>query len=318
MKKQGTRVSIVAAAAAVTIWLAVTVEPTDPASAGILAQPENTKQGASAPRSRFAELPIRAGMDKSGTDLFEPRSWAPTAPAKAQVTAAALPPLPFKFAGMVAQGGSEQLLLARDDRVFPVTQGEILDGGYRVESISDDEIVLLYLPLNARQSVPVSSAIGLKTNAPIVAAKATQSESIAPVATTSAVQLRWEGPQQVHAGSNFNVSLRITAGERVRNSPMQLRFNADVLEAVGVRPGKFFAGKRKFKYVANRAGSIDVSLSGTGNAIARDIELLMFTFRPIKADATAEIRISSLDLRGRSGHAVAFDTPVPFRASVSR
>ncbi len=172
VKKKGTRVPIIAAiaaAAAVTIWLAVTVEPRDPASGEALSQPRNAQQGVDVPRSRLAELPERAGMGESGPDLFGPRSWTPAAPAaKPQpAVAPALPPLPFRYAGMVAQGGSAQLLLARDNRVFPAIQGETLDGSYRVESVSAEEIILIYLPLNVRQSVPVNSAIGPgQTSAP--------------------------------------------------------------------------------------------------------------------------------------------------------
>lgn len=107
-------------------------------------------------------------MGESGFDLFGPRSWAPTA--KPQRAAAAVPPpLPYKYAGMIAQGGATQLFLARerDDRVYPAIPGETLDGGYRVESVSAEEIVLVYVPLNTRQSVPVSSEIGLDaTTAP--------------------------------------------------------------------------------------------------------------------------------------------------------
>lgn len=104
-------------------------------------------------------------MDDSDFDLFGPRSWAPPV-AKPRAAAPTVPPLPYRYAGMVVQGGVVQLLLARDDRLVPVVQGEHLDGGYRVESVSAEEIVLVYVPLNARQSVPVTSAIGLDDPAP--------------------------------------------------------------------------------------------------------------------------------------------------------
>lgn len=70
----------------------------------------------------------------------------------------AAPPMPYRFAGTSFQNGATQYLLARDDRVFPVTVGAILDGVYRVESIGEREIALRYLPLELRQVVSLNVA----------------------------------------------------------------------------------------------------------------------------------------------------------------
>ena len=66
--------------------------------------------------------------------------------------------MPYLFTGTSSQGSVTQYLLAKEDRVFAVKVGAILDGVYRVESTSDDEIVLQYLPLGLRQTVPLHSA----------------------------------------------------------------------------------------------------------------------------------------------------------------
>src|SRR5256885_12973012 len=36
---------------------------------------------------------------------------------------------------------------------------------------------------------------------------------------TGPAQLRWEGPASARAGTNFNVSLRVTSGEQIRAAP---------------------------------------------------------------------------------------------------
>lgn len=70
----------------------------------------------------------------------------------------AAPPLPYRFAGTSSEGGATQYLLAKDGRVFAVTVGAILDGVYRVESIGEREMALVYLPTGLRQTVALEVA----------------------------------------------------------------------------------------------------------------------------------------------------------------
>jgi len=56
------------------------------------------------------------------------------------------PPLPYRIAGQVTHDGAMQVVLARDDRVFTVRQGETLDNIYRIESITPDAVTFVYLP----------------------------------------------------------------------------------------------------------------------------------------------------------------------------
>jgi hypothetical protein len=68
------------------------------------------------------------------------------------------PPVPYRFAGISSQGDATQYLLAKDDRVFAVKVGAILDGVYRVESTGEREVALRYLPLGLLQTVPLQAA----------------------------------------------------------------------------------------------------------------------------------------------------------------
>ena len=61
------------------------------------------------------------------------------------------PPLPFRYIGRVVQDGRVEVLLLRGAQHFSAAAGESLGSQYRVEKISDSEILILYLPLNIQQ-----------------------------------------------------------------------------------------------------------------------------------------------------------------------
>ena len=65
------------------------------------------------------------------------------------------PPLPFRYIGRVVQDGRVEVLLLRGAQHFSVAAGEALGSQYRVESISDSEVLILYLPLNVQQALPL-------------------------------------------------------------------------------------------------------------------------------------------------------------------
>jgi len=54
------------------------------------------------------------------------------------------------------------------------------------------------------------------------------------------------------------VALKLTSDQPVRASPLQLSFDAKLLEAVAVRPGGFFSDG-SFTYRVNPGGSIFVA-----------------------------------------------------------
>jgi len=127
-----------------------------------------------------------------------------------------------------------------------------------------------------------------------------------------------EGPQRVKLGSRFDVALKVTSGQPVHASPMQLRFDPAYLEFVAAKPGKFFGGgNRNFSYRASPDGSIFVGASSQNPAPAADAELLILTFRSVKAAPAAELSVSSLNLQGPAGRPIAFDPLVVFKTAIS-
>jgi len=64
------------------------------------------------------------------------------------------PPLPYRYVGRWLEDGiAEKVLLARGEDGFSVAAGDTLDASYRVVEIKESEIVLLYVPMQIKQSL---------------------------------------------------------------------------------------------------------------------------------------------------------------------
>jgi hypothetical protein len=264
----------------------------------------------------LAALPARESLGKLRGELFGFASPSvPRAAARAALHAAAPtpPPMPYRLAGQVVHDGAARVVLARDERVITVREGDKLDDDYRVESITPDGVTLVYLPLGTREQLPVLGTLRLETGAPAVALAPPAPEPSSAVAEARPAQLRWDGPERVRAGSSFDVALKLTSDQPVRTSPLQLSYDAKLLEPVAVRAGGFFA-EGNFTYRVNPGGSIFVGASGAG-AAAADAEFLVVTFKPIRLGA-AQLTLSSVVLQGDAGRAIAHEAPAAFRTAI--
>jgi len=303
----------VASVGLVVVTLLLPTQPPLDSAPG--AKPEAREAGRPA-EGRFAALPERETIGKPRGELFGFRSWMPpqravrAAPVAAPAPTA--PPMPYRLAGQVVHDGAARVVLVRDDRVMTVREGETLDDNYRVESIKPDGVTLVYVPLGVREQLPAVGSLKLEPAAQAVALASTTPEPSA-VAESRPAQLRWEGPERVQAGTNFNVALKLTSDQPVRASPLQLSFDAKLLEPVAVRPGGFFADG-SFTYRVNPGGSIFVGASGTGG-VAADVDFLIVTFRPIRSGA-AELKLSSVVLQGAAGRAITHEPPATFRTAI--
>jgi len=120
----------------------------------------------------------------------------------------------------------------------------------------------------------------------------------------------------VQAGNPFEVALKLTSDQAVRGSPLQLSYDARLLEPVAVRAGEFFADG-SFTYRVSPDGSILVGAFGKGEVPA-DAEFLVVTFKPIGSGGVAELNISSMVLQGAAGSAVVHEPVVAFRTSITQ
>jgi hypothetical protein len=267
-------------------------------------------------RAEPIDLPERSSLRKPGGELFAAPP-PPPAPARPVVEARPepkpqAPPMPYRVAGQVSHEGTT-VVLARDERVYLVRVGETLDGGYRVESIRPDGVTLVYTPLDLREHLAAAST--LRVDPPAALAQAAKPAPVAAAKAIAPAQLRWQGPARVQAGNPFEVALKLTSDQAVRGSPLQLSYDARLLEPVAVRAGEFFADG-SFTYRVSPDGSILVGAFGKGEVPA-DAEFLVVTFKPVRAGVTAELKLSSVALQDAAGGPVVHAPLAAFRTSIT-
>ena len=223
----------------------------------------------------------------------------------------AAPPMPYRVAGRLFDVSGGDVLLAKGDRVLAVRVGDILEDLYRVESIRSDAVTLVYLPLGTPENLPIAPLLVT----PPSAAPGAEASTTPAAGSPTAARMRWEGPASVQDGETFDVALKLTSAQAVRSLPLQLSFDAKVLEPVGARAGSFFGDGGNLDYRISPNGSILVGPSDT-LATGSDADFIVLTFRPIRGAATAELSVTSVTLRDADGRAVALERPPAFRLPI--
>jgi hypothetical protein len=303
------------------------MQQTSPAGGVAVADVNPDLARTTAAEPRFAKLPRRESIGRPAGELFLPQSWSPP-PAKPRSVAVkpapppppekpAAPPVPYRLVGKMVHEEQPQIVLAKGDAVFTVREGDTLDDGYRVVGIRADHVTLVYLPLDVQHTLRLQSSFIIDENFAESQRDAPQPKGRSASADHSApAQIRWAGPEQVKAGDSFTVALKVSSGQPLRAAPLQLTYDAAILEPVDVRPGKFFVGGL-FSYRINPEGSILVGASGK-ESVPADAELLLVTFKPIRAGTTAELKIASMTLQSSGGKPVAHEQPAAFRTAIVR
>jgi hypothetical protein len=101
-----------------------------------------------ATRDPFATAPPRKATPRPRVETRP----APVAVAPPPPTA---PPLPFVYMGKLIADGDLKVFLLQGERNLIVREGDTIDALYRVERISDAGVIVLYLPLNQRQTIVI-------------------------------------------------------------------------------------------------------------------------------------------------------------------
>ncbi|MBC8748712.1 MULTISPECIES: hypothetical protein [Paraburkholderia] len=117
-----------------------------------------TVKSASTARAKLRALRTPLSLE-SANNPFAASSWLPppppvvVAPAPPEpVAPPTAPPVPFTYLGELdAKAAKPQVFLSNGDRLLIVSPGEVIDAQYRIESVSESDVVLTYLPLNERQ-----------------------------------------------------------------------------------------------------------------------------------------------------------------------
>lgn len=69
------------------------------------------------------------------------------------------PPLPFTVVGKKFEAGAWEIYLAKGEQTFIATLGATIADDYQVASIMPTQITLIYLPLNAKQTMPTGASL---------------------------------------------------------------------------------------------------------------------------------------------------------------
>ncbi len=113
-------------------------------------------------------------FDPQAGELFAATSWTPKRPpvnpqqqaileqqrakakAKAPPPAPTPPPLQFKYIGKAIEGNRTWVFLTQDNENYIARIGEKIDEQYRLDTVNDESVTLTYLPLNAKQVLPIN------------------------------------------------------------------------------------------------------------------------------------------------------------------
>ncbi len=101
------------------------------------------------------------------SDVFNTTSWYVAPPAPKFIAPPPPPPppvptapsVPFTYLGRYGDSASRIIILAKGDRVYTVTVGDVIDNTYRVEKFTPGMVNFNYLPLNIEQSLPTGDAL---------------------------------------------------------------------------------------------------------------------------------------------------------------
>jgi hypothetical protein len=135
-----------------------------PAPARGAARPRDAGKAKLAGDAQAAWLAQLARMDAPRTRMPEPardpfapaRPQAeppPAAPAPEAVAKPGAPPLPFQYQGLLRRDGQLAVFLTDGASLLIAREGETLAGQYRVESVTERQVVLQYIPLAERQTL---------------------------------------------------------------------------------------------------------------------------------------------------------------------
>lgn len=159
--------------------------PDAPSPALVAQAPSQAVSSRQEPRPVLTGLPARPLLEKARGEPFAAPAWGPRATPPPSAPEAAVPvappPVPYKFAGTLIRDGAVQHFVARGDVVLEIKEGDLLEGNYRVEALSADEITLLYVPLTLRARLALPGASdGPRAPLPAVASQSPASAASPP------------------------------------------------------------------------------------------------------------------------------------------
>jgi hypothetical protein len=131
---------------------------------------EHARGAAAAPRAsmqRELDLAVNRVADAaSAARLFATHSWLPppppppppAAPVVQAPVAPTAPPLPFAYMGSyLADGGQAVYFVTRDNRIYDLKAGDIIDDVYSFDGLNANQLVFTYKPLKIQQTLAMGT-----------------------------------------------------------------------------------------------------------------------------------------------------------------
>jgi len=110
---------------------------------------------------RLQQQDAPAKTDTAASHVFKAISWyVPPPPPPPRPPPKPLPPppptappMPFSFMGRYEEDGNRIILLIKGERIYTVSEGEVIDNTYRVGRLTSGQLELTYLPLDIKQTI---------------------------------------------------------------------------------------------------------------------------------------------------------------------
>jgi hypothetical protein len=136
----------------------------EPKQAHASAPPKAEPAPPPAPRielERLGQRDAKAAADTTVGNAFSAISWyvpppppPPPPPAKpVPPPAPTAPPMPYSYLGRYVEDGRLIILLVRNERIYTVAEGEVIENTYRVERLARGRLEMTYLPLDIKQTI---------------------------------------------------------------------------------------------------------------------------------------------------------------------
>jgi len=154
----------------------MTIDTVEPVASTKPARSSASRAPVQQVRNDFLDVDLlgQRKFDPRAGELFSSTSWAPKPPpitpqqqaalfqqqqraqVKAPQPAPTPPPLQFKYIGKAIEGNQTWVFLTQDNENYIAKIGEKIDDQYRLDTINDESVTLTYLPLNAKQILPIN------------------------------------------------------------------------------------------------------------------------------------------------------------------
>ncbi|HWK51066.1 MAG TPA: hypothetical protein VNR40_14335 [Steroidobacter sp.] len=153
---------------AVTVILIVMAPPAEDETVGVVDRSARAEtmagRAAVLEQERATESARKYRVDVPA--VFAPTDWSP--PRRVSAAPAAMPveqpvepqvpPVPFRVLGRFVENGVPGMFVQLNERTLVARAGDFIGDLYRVESVSDQTMTVVYLPLKATQTVNAGAA----------------------------------------------------------------------------------------------------------------------------------------------------------------